>query len=195
MPGTSPRRSPRPLDRFIPAADFGDRHETIVRAPASVAFETAASFDLTSIPLVKAIFWLRGKVLGATAPPPTMPAGLVAATSAIGWGELSRVEGRELVMGAVTAPWMADVTFRSVPPDQFAAFAEPDLVKIAWTIEAEPLDSERSLLATETRVVATDEEARRKFRRYWLVFGAGIVLIRLLALPAMRRAAEKKYST
>ena len=35
-----------------------------------------------------------------------------------------------------------------------------------------------------------DDAARAKFRRYWRVFGIGILLIRWLVLPAIRREAE-----
>jgi hypothetical protein len=96
-------------------------------------------------------------------------------------------------MGAVTQPWRSDVVFRGLPPDQFAALREPDLVKIAWTIEADPVDDFRTLLSSETRAVATDAEARRRFRRYWLLVGAGVVLIRWFALPAIRRKAEARF--
>jgi hypothetical protein len=129
----------------------------------------------------------------AEPPPPRWRDGFVAELLGAGWGLLARRDGRELVFGAVTRPWEGDVTFRAVPPDAFPRFAEPDLVKIAWTIEAEPLGPARCRLATETRAVATDEGARRKFRRYWRVAGAGIVLIRWLALPAIRRDAERRF--
>ncbi|MGH7681237.1 MAG: hypothetical protein ACRENN_04545 [Candidatus Eiseniibacteriota bacterium] len=32
-----------------------------------------------------------------------------------------------------------------------------------------------------------------RFRRYWRQFGAGIVFIRWLLLPAIRRDAERRY--
>jgi hypothetical protein len=60
------------------------------------------------------------------------------------------------------------VTFSAVDPDRFAAFDAPGLVKIAWTLEVEPMHG-RTRFRTETRVVATDAEARRRFRRYWLL--------------------------
>jgi len=41
-----------------------------------------------------------------------------------------------------------------------------------------------------TLMFATDDAARKKFRRYWRTFGAGIVLIRWLLLPALCREAE-----
>jgi hypothetical protein len=96
-------------------------------------------------------------------------------------------------MGAVTRPWEANVRFTAVEPERFADFAAPGLVKIVWTLEAEPLGAALTRLRTETRVQPTDPEARRRFRRYWRWFGRGIVLIRWLLLPAIRREAERRF--
>jgi hypothetical protein len=41
--------------------------------------------------------------------------------------------------------------------------------------------------------VATDAPARARFRRYWRWARFGIVSIRLLLLPAVRRAAERQW--
>lgn len=183
----------RLIERFMPHADITERHEVIIRAPADLVFDVAEHFNLRSIPVIRAIFWLRAKLLGATPPAAGLFAkGLVAETLALGWGELARRPGRELVMGAVAQPWKADVTFTPISPQHFADFAEPDLVKIVWTIEAEPLHPNLTRFRTETRVFATDAAAGAKFRRYWRVFGVGIVWIRWLLLPALRREAERR---
>jgi hypothetical protein len=180
------------IDTFIPKPEVGERHATVVAAPPDLVFDVACDMDLRSIPAIRAIFWLRETLFRSNAPP-RRPQGLVAETLGLGWGRLAERPRRELVMGAVTQPWQADVAFRAVPPDQFAAFAEPDLVKIAWTLEAEPIDATHTRFATETRVLCTNEWARRKFRRYWLLVGAGIVLIRWLTVPAVRREAERRW--
>jgi len=86
-----------------------------------------------------------------------------------------------------------DVVFAPIAPDQFAGFSEPGQVKIAWTLEAEPLSPTVTRFATETRAAATSPEARRQFLRYWRKFGIGIVLIRLALLPALRREAERRW--
>lgn len=177
---------------FIPRPEIVERHEVRVAAPASLVFEAAQGLDLFSIPSIRAIFWLREKLLRTT-PAPRPRGGLVAETLALGWGRLAERPGRDLVMGAVTKPWEADVHFRAVPADQFAAFSEPDLVKIVWTLEAEPIDATHTRFASETRVAATNEWARRRFRRYWRLVGIGIVLIRRLTLPAVKREAERRF--
>ena len=180
------------LDRFMPRPEVQERHEALIKAPATLVFDVAMQIDPQAIPLVRAILWLRGKVMGST-PVSRKTRGLVAETMSLGWGVLSHRQGRELVMGAVTRPWQADVTFRGVAPEQFAEFAEPDLVKIAWTLEAEPLGHGLTRFGSETRALATDAAARTKFMRYWRFARFGIVLIRWLMIPAIRRAAERRY--
>jgi len=183
---------PRTIDRFLPRPQIRERREITVRAPAALVFAAAQEFDLWSVPLIHAVFRLREKLLRAT-PPPRQPCGLIRETLRLGWGILAQIPGREIVMGAVTQPWRANVRFNALPADRFAGFAGPDLVKIAWTIEVKSLGPALTRLATETRAEPTDDMARRKFRRYWRLFGAGIVLIRMLALPAIRRRAERHY--
>jgi hypothetical protein len=180
------------LDNFIPRPFVRERYEITVNAPADIVFETACDFDLLSIPIVRAIFWLRAVLMRAVRPPRHWT-GLVAETRALGWGVLDQEPDRLHVAGAVCQPWVGNVVFIPIPPERFASYSEPDMVKIVWTIEAEPLAPGRTRLATETRVEPTDLAARRKFRRYWRKAGMGIVLIRWLGLPAMRRKAERRW--
>jgi len=99
-------------------------------------------------------------------------------TLALGWGVLAETPGRLIVMGAVTKPWERVVTFHAVPPQEFPRFHQPGFAKIIWTLEADPLGPSRSIARTRTRVVTTDPESRRLFRRYWAVFSPGLVPIR-----------------
>jgi hypothetical protein len=132
--------------------------------------------------------------MGSHAPGRAVPAGLVEMATALGWVVLAEVPGRELVVGAVTQPWRADVEFRSIPPDQFAAFQEPGYVKIAWTLRVDPLEEGRSLFRTETRATTTDAASRAAFRRYWSLFSPGIVLIRRASLGMLKSEAERRWS-
>jgi hypothetical protein len=145
-----------------------------------------------SLPPVQAIFRAREIVLGGKADTVPRPRGLLALTKSLGWGVLADVPGREVVMGAVTQPWYADVVFRPLPPDEFAAFNEPDYVKIVWTLRADPTGPHASVFRTETRVVTTDAAARARFRWYWARFSPGIMLIRRLSLGPVRHDAERR---
>lgn len=182
-----------PLDRFMPRWDVRERFELAVDAPADLVLRTACEFDMQSLPLVKAVFRLREVMMGSAPAAPRQPQGIVAETRALGWGLLADAPDRWIACGARCQPWLADVRFIAIPPESFAAYAEPDQVKIAWTIEALPRGAARSLLVQETRAAATDEAARVKFRRYWRWACFGIVAIRLLLLPAVRRSAERQW--
>jgi hypothetical protein len=152
----------------------------------------ARGFDIRSVPIVRSIFWLRERALGARPDARWRGAGLVADMQAIGWEPLAD-ESDLFIAGAVCQPWQADVLFRSIPAERFASFAEPGLVKIAWTLEAQALGPEVTRFANETRAAATDDAARVKFLHYWRTFRIGIVMIRLALLPALRREAERRF--
>jgi hypothetical protein len=183
------------IDLFMPNFDVRVRHQIIVRAPAAFVLETARDLDLRSIPLARALFWLRAKILRAKTVEDRRPRqGLIADMVALGWRVLAEEPGRLLITGAACQPWNANVTFASVAPAQFAAFAEPDQVKLAWTLETEPLEPLLTRLATETRAAATDAPARAKFLRYWGFFSPGIVTLRWVLLRAVRREAERHWA-
>jgi hypothetical protein len=193
-PASMANQGQRAVARFIPAPDVSECHETLIHAPAELVFDVAQHFDMQSIPIIRGIFRLRSILLRSKTPSAwSKGKGLIAETTAMGWGVLALEPGRTLVAGALAQPWLSDVTFTPVSPDKFAAVATPDVVKIAWTLEADPLGAALTRFRTETRVVATDEGARRKFRRYWRIFGVGIVLIRWLLIPAVRRESERRY--
>jgi hypothetical protein len=177
------------LDQFMPRFDVVERHQIGVAAPAAITMAAAREQDLLRVPLVRAIFKARQIVMGAT-PGELPPQGLLAAMQGLGWGVLADVPGREVVIGAFTKPWEADVTFRALPPNEFASFTEPGFVKIVWTLRADPIDPQTSVFRTETRAIATDAEARARFRLYWAFASPGIALIRRLSLLPLRREAE-----
>ncbi len=90
-------------------------------------------------------------------------------------------------------PWEPNPTFRALPPEEFRHFDEPGLVKIAFTLRADPLAVDRSIFRTETRAIATDAAARHRFRTYWAFLSPGIVLIRWAMLRPVKRAAERRF--
>lgn len=177
---------------FIPKPDVSKVHEIVIDAPAEVVLDVAEHFDLASVPGIRFLFKLRELLFRARPKPRPVMKSLVSETASLGWVRLAHNPGRELVMGAVAQPWMADVEFRSVPPSKFADFNEPGFVKIVWTLETEPRGHRVTLFRTQTRVLATDAAARGKFLLYWLFAGKLVSLIRMLAIRAIKRESERR---
>ena len=183
---------PRPLDAFMPAFDVCERHTVRVRAPATLVYRVAREIDVQSLPLVRAIFWARERLMGSR-PARRLTRGFINETRALGWACLLERPGELYVSGAACQPWLADVVFEPIAPERFRGYGEPGRVKIAWTIECHPRGTALTELASETRALATDDEARRRFLAYWQWARVGIVSIRWLLLPAIRRRAEALY--
>ena len=181
----------RLLDRFMPEFDVRERHETRVRAPAAVTYASVRELDLRRSPLIQGLFRARQLLMGGRTAAPATDRSFLDEVQALGWRVLAEEPGEELVMGAVTQPWLADVVFRGVPPEEFAGFREPDYIKIAWTVRVTPREDGTSVFSTETRAVATDPAARVRFRRYWTLASPGIVLIRREMLRLVKRGAER----
>lgn len=155
------------LDRVFPQWDFRERHATRVDAPPERVFAAVRQVTLEEMPIFRVLARLRGMRV-----PPDRPV-LELATPA--WSVLADEPGRELVLGATGQPWKV----------RGGSGADPSHVKIAinWRLDG-------TALSTETRVLATDAAARRKFRRYWLVIRPFSGLIRRVWLRAIRRRAE-----
>ena len=181
------------LDEFMPDYDVCDRHELALATPADATFAAAKAMDFDSSRIVRAIFKGRELLMRSHPDPVPKREGFIEQMKAIGWGVLAEHPGREIVMGAVTKPWEATPVFRPIPPEEFAAFHEPDHVKITWTLRSDPTPDGASVFRTETRAVATDPDARRKFRLYWSLLSPGIILIRVAMLPALKAAAERAW--
>jgi hypothetical protein len=180
------------LDSLMPDHDVCERHRIAVAAPADVTLAAAKDTDPDDSRIVRAIFKARELILRGKADIGARPRGMFEGMKAIGWGVLAE-SAHEIVMGAVTRPWESNPVFRPLPPGEFAAFAEPDHVKIVWTLRADPQPDGSSVFRTETRAVATDAAARRKFRLYWAFLSPGIILIRAAMLPAVKAEAERRW--
>jgi hypothetical protein len=192
--GKPPRHRDTLLDRYIPRYEVAEQHHVYVAAPASTTYDVLRAMDPLMSPLVRAIFRGRELLLGAEHAPRHERQGIVDQTVVLGWRILVEEPGREIVVGAVTKPWEANVTFEGLSADEFLDFGEPGYVKIAWTLAVKAIAPDECVAWTETRVVTTDAVARKRFRRYWAMFSPGILAIRRAGLRRARADAEKRFA-
>lgn len=167
------------LDEVMPEWHFSEQHQVEVDAPAERALAAARAVRLRDIPFAWALLTARG--LARRAGDRTF----VGLMQGGGFVVVAEEPGRELVLGGVGRPWrLTERLRRGVDP---VAFGEPGWARMAMTLRVE-----RGRLVTETRIALTDEAARRRFRRYWLVVRPFSGLTRRLLLRAAKRAAESR---
>ena len=77
----------------------------------------AAALNLRDSTIVSAIFKAR-EVVWAPSRAAAQTAGPLDEVRALGWRVLHEEPGREIVMGAVTQPWQANVVFRGLSPEE-----------------------------------------------------------------------------
>lgn len=192
------------LDRFLPAWDHEISASQVFRAPPAAVFDAATNLDLFRLPVARVLLEARmlpvrlgdaaARRRGETvaAEPPTFR---VRDLGARGWILLGERPGAELVYGAVGQPWKGTGGSPPEPPvtaETFAAFAEPGFAKIAESTVVTPYGAGACVLTMESRVALTDEDSRRRFRRYWLAAGPFIRLMRPAAMRALERQVQRR---
>ena len=174
------------LDTVLPEFQFSERHPVWVNASPEVALAAAREVGLGDLPLARFLMRVRGmRTSGRGSLWSQMVAG--------GFVELGEVPGCEVVVGTIGQMWKLSSgrSPKVAGAVEFSAFDQPGYAKAVMSLGAHQLDG-RCLLVTETRVFATDGQARRAFSRYWLVIRLGSGLIRSVWLRAAKKRAERR---
>lgn len=179
------------LDQLIPTPRLLDIDQIDVAAPPERVWQEVRHGNLARSPLIHALFELR-----------TMPDRLKGHQDSVrlfiddlrslpeqpGFQVLSESPPSYFVVGAIGKVWHAQIPFVHVPScEAFAAFDEPDFVKVAWSIRVSPLGEHDSHVELEVRVDATDDDAWRKFERYFRLIGPASHFIRRALLNDLAR--------
>lgn len=185
------------IQKYLPDFEFREHRSTMVVAAPQIAYNTMCSVDFSRSWLIRTIFTTRRLLYGIFVKRieknNTAAFGsLLESALKLGWSVLEEVPNHELVVGAVTQPWEAEVIFQGLTGLEFINFEKPGFAKIAWNIAVQEVKPGVTRLSTETRVALTDPIARRKFSYYWFLFNPGIRLIRWAAFRIVKRDLKIK---
>ena len=201
-----------PIDEFMPAFQFRERHQRRIAAPPARACAELRHVDLARSPFIGPLFairglparaarwWSRAAATGAAAGRTGAGAAAPAAPEALAAGRLGDFfdkafvtlrddPARGLVVGAVGAFWRHSGGIARVAPAQFRDDRTPGCARLAWMFDFTPLEAGVSCLAaTETRIDCNDAAARRAMQLYWLAIrpASGLIRREMLRLLALR---------
>jgi hypothetical protein len=179
------------LDQHVQEWDFCEHHSIRIAATPAETLAAARAVTSREVPVMLVLMGLR-----------TLPTALLRRSrrrvdapvlvsfERMGFACLGQSES-ELAYGGVGRFWQPSGGIRRGSADEFAGFAEPGYVKAGFNFLVEPDGDDGCILSTETRVVATDAGARRRFRLYWTFVHPGSALIRRGWLRAIRSRAER----
>ena len=170
------------LDRFLPHCDFFERHSTFVRATPERVYAVLRTAELPSHPIVRTLLTLRG--MKRTAKSMSLESLLHG-----GFALLAEDPPREIVLGVQGPFWKPSCKLHEIDAGSFLTPVPSGTARGAWNFLVEH-SGDGARVTTETRVLCADD-ARMKFRLYWLVVRPFSGLLRRLMLRAIRKEAER----
>ena len=179
------------LDRLIPAPALMEIDRVELAVDASRAWNAVRDLDLAQSPLVRTLFAIRtipDRLQGKATPLRLRLNDLVSTPAEPGFQVLVEDAPHELAAGAIGKVWRPAIPFVHVADAAaYAAFSEAGYVKVAWALRVVPDGAETSCVEFELRVAATDEDALKKFKRYFRLIGPASRFIRHLLLAQLER--------
>ncbi len=159
------------LEDFLRDHHFEELHRISCSAPPAAVMRSARELTPRELPLLVVLMAIRGLPALARGRRLRVRGTIVDAFRRGGFVVLEDTPD-ELVLGTVGRFWQAAGGIRRIEPDRFRGFDEPGWAKVAFSFRVEQIDGV-TVLQTETRVLATDEGARRRFGRYWRLVRPG----------------------
>ena len=186
------------LDQFLPTWDHEISMSQLFRAPPAEVFDAVTNLDLFRVPVARVLLEARalpGRLASAAARRhgetvvPEPPTFRVRDLPARGWIPLGERPGTELVYGAVGQPWKGTGGSPPEPGNRrdLRGLRRAGVRQAGGEHRGHPVRRRGCVLTLESRVVMTDEDSRRRFRRYWQAAGPFIRLMRPTAMRALER--------
>jgi hypothetical protein len=185
--GAPPRSAPACIDRWLPpGARRLEHHSIVVGAEPRAALAAIGAVRLRDVPIVGALFTLRGI-------PHRADATLLEFFGTSPFLILEEEPGRELVFGVVGPFWQLrrgrlPPRIPATPAEFRAALAEGRMAAVG-NFRVEPTE-DGSRLWTETWGWVPGSVEATAFTAYWMLVGPFSAWIRRLLLRAGRRGAE-----
>ena len=108
-----------------------------------------------------------------------------------GFHLLAEEQDHELVLGFIGRWWDRGYGRVDWTADEFTRFTRPGYARGTWGFTVLPYGADACILVTDVRVSCTDEEARRKFHRYWTLVGPFVTAMGGPVLRLIRDEAER----
>jgi hypothetical protein len=179
------------LDRLIPKPALREIDRVELGVNANRAWHAVRQLDLAQSMLVRVLFGIRtipDRLKGKRPELRLRLGSLVSTPVSPGFQILAEDPPREIAVGAIGKVWRPVIPFVHVPDAAaFAAFGEDGYIKVAWALRVAADTEEASHVEFELRVVATDDDAWKKFSRYFRLIGPGSHFIRRVLLAQLER--------
>ena len=179
------------LDRLIPKPAMAEIDTAELAVDGNRAWKAVRALDLAQSTFVRTLFAVRtipDRLKGRQAQLRLRLDDLVSTPDKPGFQVLAEDAPHEIAVGAIGKVWRPVIPFVHVPDAAaFAAFSQEGYIKVAWALRVLAEGERTSRVEFELRVVATDDDAWKKFTRYFRLIGPGSHFIRRVLLAQLER--------
>jgi hypothetical protein len=183
------------IDRVLDSYNFHEFHSTRVNASPEAVYRAIQDVTVDEIRWIKPLMairtfpaWLFKKRSRRSTSAPILD---VATRSSFFY--LVREPPREIVVGTVGQFWRVAGGApppRPASPEAFVALDDAAFAKVVMNFVVEDAGPGKTILTTETRILAPEGAARRRFAAYWRLIYPGSSLIRVGWLEGIKKRAE-----
>lgn len=179
------------LDHFMPDYQFSETHATLVQAEPQRVFRAIKNVTAEEILLLRTLTWIRAPHFRTRSrvtilnPPAARP--ILEVATASSFLLLREEPDREIVVGTVV---LSRVPVAKLDPEGFLRFHPAGSAKATLNFHIQELGAGWCKVTTETRVLAAEASARRRFGLYWRLIYPGSATIRRMWLRAIQLRAE-----
>jgi hypothetical protein len=184
---STPTKARSLMDEFLPTHDFGASYEIRINATRALVYQCLIRSDFNKSWLVRLLMTIRsGKRIPRTRVPGDLPQRL----QGTGFVMLAEAPGEELVIGVAGKFWRPDGgRCLDLTASDLVGFARAGYAKAAWNFRLR-VESECTVLSTETRIKCFGRASLWKFRTYWILVAPFSGLIRKAILKQVKVEAE-----
>jgi hypothetical protein len=192
MPRTQASDQRYLIDEFAPSFHFREVHTTTVNATPDRIDRAIREVSAGEIGLFSTFTWIRR--FGQSGPESIMNAPaqqpILDVATRTGFLLLGDRPVQEIVIGTIVVAPPGTVRPQSFTAADFKQLTQPGFALAAMNFRIEPVSAATSTLITETRVLATDRVALRRFTPYWRIIFPGSAILRITWLRAIKSRAE-----
>lgn len=179
------------LDSLIPKPAIVEIDRAEVAVDADRAWKVVRDLDLAQSALVRTLFAIRtipDRLKGKHPLVRLRLDDLISTANDPGFQILVEDAPREIAVGAIGQVWRPAIPFVHVPDGlAFAAFSQAGYIKVAWALRVVPQGEQTCGVELELRVAATDDDAWKKFTRYFRLISPASHFMRRILLAQLER--------
>jgi hypothetical protein len=169
------------LDEFLPEYNFSKKHSMTIYADAERIFYVLKELNFNSF-LIKLLLMLRGIRLRDIS---------LTLSEKSYFTLLGEDDGKEILFGIIGKFWKWKGGLFQIKKEEYKEFSLTGFAKAVWGFSASPVEQEKTILSTETRVLCIGDSAKRWFSIYWFCIEPFSAVIRKIILYKIKFRAEK----